>query len=358
LDEACHCAYDHYMAALVQTFDRAAYRAHHLVWFLPSLAGHRALRAVARVPEPETPPALVRAMRRRYERLLRVDLDNAHAGLYPRALLYQRPSARYVRALPHLLADMPRSIRRKARGNWRDLPENVDRERFPAYFRRTFHWQTDGYFSQRSARLYDLGVEFLFLGTADVMRRQVIPPITRFLRERGRYDARVLDVACGTGRTLLQLHRAHPRLRLHGVDLSPAYVQAARMLLADAPEVTLVAENAETLPYRDGHFDVVTSTFLFHELPRPTRRRVLAEMLRVVAPGGLAVVEDSAQAVESADVLPVLERFPVEFHEPFYAEYLQDDLAEAMREVGFEVQCVATAFLAKVVVARRPPTAS
>jgi ubiquinone/menaquinone biosynthesis C-methylase UbiE len=144
---------------------------------------------------------------------------------------------------------------------------------------------------------------------------------------------------------------------LHGVDLSPAYVKAARELLAEAPEVTLAAENGEALPYRDGHFDVVTSTFLFHELPRAARRRVLAEMLRVVVPGGLAVVEDSAQAVDAAEVLPVLERFPTEFHEPFYAEYLRDDLAEAMREVGFRVEQVTPAFLSKVVVARRPPRA-
>ena len=66
-------------------------------------------------------------------------------------------------------------------GDFKDIPL-VDKERFPPYYRRTFHWQTDGYFSEHSAEMYELGVELLFRGTADVMRRQIIPPITQFVR--------------------------------------------------------------------------------------------------------------------------------------------------------------------------------
>ena len=58
----------------------------------------------------------------------------------------------------------------------------VVKDRYPAYYRRTFHWQTDGYFTEHSAEVYELGVELLFRGTADVMRRQIIPPVTRFIR--------------------------------------------------------------------------------------------------------------------------------------------------------------------------------
>ena len=122
-----------------------------------------------------------KALRRRHEDLHARDLANVEAGLYPRELLFQIPVADYVRAFPSLLLDAPRVVRRMRRGSWKDIPK-VDKRRFPAYYRRTFHWQTDGYFSEHSAEVYDLGVELLFRGTADVMRRQVIPPVTRFLR--------------------------------------------------------------------------------------------------------------------------------------------------------------------------------
>ena len=93
-------------------------------------------------------------------------------------------------------------MRRRRRNQYKDLPGDVDLSRYPSYFRRNFHWQTDGYLSRRSADLYDVGVEFLFLGTADVMRRQVIPPVSRMVQQCGD-RLRLLDVGCGTGRTLL-----------------------------------------------------------------------------------------------------------------------------------------------------------
>src|SRR5207249_3828295 len=135
----------------------------------------------------------------------------------------------------------------------------------------------------------------LFFGTADIMRRQVIPPITRYLRMQNGHarSARLLDVGCGTGRTLHQLACTHPGLSMVGVDLSPYYVELAGERLSAFKEVSVLPGNAEELPFRDGWFDVATSVFLLHELPRSVRRRVLAELHRVVRPGGLVVVEDS-----------------------------------------------------------------
>jgi ubiquinone/menaquinone biosynthesis C-methylase UbiE len=188
------------------------------------------------------------------------------------------------------------------------------------------------------------------------MRRQVIPPVTRWMRETGVAPGhvRLLDVACGTGRTLRQLATAHPAIRYHGVDLSPFYVQAARKLLRDVAEATLSVENGEHLPYADGTFDVVTSVFLFHELPRNARRNVIAEAWRVLKPGGLLVIEDSAQPSESPGLAFVLGGFSAEFHEPFYQDYLEDDLSALVRERGFTVDAVEPHLVAKVVVARKP----
>jgi ubiquinone/menaquinone biosynthesis C-methylase UbiE len=296
---------------------------------------------------------LAAALRRRYDELLARDLANVEAGLYPRALLFQIPFGRYARALPSLLLDVPRIVRRMHAHDHHDLPAEVDVERYPPYFRRNFHWQSDGYLSRRSAELYDVAVELLFAGTSDVMRRQVIPPISRFVASTGGRDVRLLDVACGTGRTLSQIAVAHPHVRLCGVDLSPYYLQVARRVLADVPDVSFVAENAERLPFRSAHFDVVTSVYLFHELPRPMRRAVLAEMHRVLRPGGLLVIEDSAQLAESGALAEFLSRFAVDFHEPFYRDYIADDLAVPIAEAGFRVESVEPHFVSKVFVARK-----
>jgi len=294
------------------------------------------------------------AFERRYEELLARDLANVEAGLYPRELLFQVPLTTYALRLPRLLADIPFILQRVWRGDYRALPSEVELDRYPPYFRRTFHWQTDGYLSRRSAELYDVSVELLFAGTADVMRRQVIPPITRALAAGMPRDTRLLDLACGTGRTLAQIAIAHPSLRLSGLDLSPYYLQVAREYLADVADVSFLAENAEQLPFKDGHFGIVTSVYLFHELPRRARRQVIAEAYRVLEPGGLFVIEDSAQLAESGELAFFLGRFAMEFHEPFYRDYLEDDLAGALTEAGFEVEAVEPHYVAKVFVARKP----
>jgi ubiquinone/menaquinone biosynthesis C-methylase UbiE len=338
----------------LRRLDRVAYHSQHLSFLINATVMQEATRLITRKPRPAIDYSVWKCLQHRRTELHRRDLKNVEAGHYPRELLFDFPVRRFLREFPRLLRDAPRVVRRMRANDFKDIP-NVDKERFPPYYRRTFHWQTDGYFSEHSAEVYELGVELLFRGTADVMRRQIIPPITELVNQSGGADkVKLLDVGCGTGRTLHQLAITHPTLRLHGCDLSPAYIKLARKRLEHVGELTLAVENGEALPWADDTFDVVTSTYLFHELPRNARRNVVREMLRVVRPGGLVVIEDSAQVSESPQLAEVLRGFPAEFHEPFYADYLEDDLGALLDEVGFAVQGTEAHLVAKVVIATRP----
>lgn len=340
---------------MLSTIDKLRYRGQHFSFLLNATVLQEAARIVTRQKRPELSRDTIRELMTRHKALHRRDLENVATGMYPRELLFDIPVQRYLRAFPQLVRDIPSVVRRMRSGDYKELPE-IDKARYPAYYRRTFHWQTDGYFSEHSAELYELGVELLFRGTADVMRRQVIPPITRFANARpeGAKPLKLIDIACGTGRTLHQIARTHPTMRLTGVDLSPAYVRIARERLRDVGELTMHAENAEHLPYADGTFDIATSVYLFHELPRNARRNVVREMFRVVSPGGLVVIEDSAQLADSGVIEHALRNFPAEFHEPFYADYLEDDLAQLLAECGFVDVTSESHLVARVVSARRP----
>ena len=339
---------------MLSRITRLAYHSQHLSFLINATVMEEAARLVTRNRRGHVDHVVWKTLQDRRGELHRRDLANVEAGLYPRELLFDIPVRRYLREFPRLLRDAPRVVRRKREHDFRDIPR-VDKHRFPPYYRRTFHWQTDGYFSEHSAELYELGVELLFRGTADVMRRQIIPPITEWVREHGAPErVKLVDLGCGTGRTLHQIARAHPALRLHGVDLSPAYIRLARKRLAHVGELTLAVDNAEALPWADATFDVATSVYMFHELPRNARRNAVAEMFRVVKPGGLVVIEDSAQLSESPQLAPVLHDFPREFHEPFYEDYLGDDLHALLGEAGFETISTQAHLVAKVVIARRP----
>lgn len=335
--------------------DWARYVALHEAVRLPLLGGHRLTSLMARVatrrPVPQRNRELESVVRGRYRALLEADFDNARRGVYPRALLFDVPFARYAGSMPRFLLDAPRILERIGARNHRELPANVDLSAYPAYYRRTFHWQTDGYFSQHSAKLYDLGVELLFIGTADVMRRQALAEV---VRRKARGQVRLLDVGAGTGRFLLQAASTLPGSKLCGVDLSPWYVSYARDLLDDdrlesrsPPEVDVA--NAESLPFADNSFDVVTCIFMLHELPRHVRRNVLAEMRRVLAPGGLLVLEDAAQPSDARELMPALRQFSKDMHEPYFDDYQADDLGALLSEQGFDAIATSAHFVAKVV---------
>src|SRR3954470_604509 len=97
----------------------------------------------------------------------------------------------------------------------------------------------------------------------------------------------VLDIACGTGNATIPAALAGGRCT--GVDLTPELFDAARQNAADAGvEIDWVQGDAEDLPFDDGSFDRVLSTFGIMFAPR--HEVAAAELARVMAPGSTAVL--------------------------------------------------------------------
>lgn len=261
--------------------------------------------------------------------------------------------AEHFNALRAMFTDLPETMARRAAADTASAAATVAAAGLPDYYAQDFHFQTGGYLSEDSARLYDVQVETLFYGAAGAMRRAGLRPIAAFLRGRDQRAVRLLDVACGTGRFLRDVRLAYPAMRLAGLDLSDAYLEEARRHLKGLRPAELIAANAEAIPLPAASEDIVTAVFLFHELPGEVRRRVAAEIARVLKPGGLFVMVDSLQMGDRPGWDGLLEAFPVRFHEPYYAHYAVDDLDAMFAAAGLAPVEMATAFLSKVMVRRR-----
>lgn len=285
-------------------------------------------------------------------RIQRRDADNVRQGLYP-PMQDEASLADHIEALRRMFADLPASNERRLAGRGEEVAARPEAEGLPDYYARNFHYQTDGYLSEHSAQLYDIQVDTLFIGTSGAMRRQALPPVAAYVRGKDQRRLSLLDIACGTGRFLEQAAQAFPAMPMTGVDLSAAYVETAQVNLADRRKVRIIEGNAEALPVPDASQDVVTSIFLYHELPEEVRRKVTAEVLRVLKPGGIYVLVDSLQWGDRPDYDGLLEAFPVRFHEPYYENYLGDDLAAHFAAGGLERTEISLAFLSKVVVGHK-----
>lgn len=316
--------------------------------FVLRLQADTLLRHVLRLPFVRATEEEQREIRRRVADLYATDWANVQRGLYP-ASLARFSWRRFAAAMPDMARDLPGLLRRTRHDVFDDVPP--DWAHLPAYYRRNFHYQHKGWLSSRSARMYEAQVELLFNGTADTMRRQVLPPVVTALN--GVERPRVLDVACGTGGVLAMLAQALPDAALYGLDLSPHYLAQARQRLAPSLPVSLVAEPAEAMPFADRAFDAAVCVYLMHELPSDVRSKVMDEVARVLRPGATFVLADSVQTSEAPQLARFLDNFPRQFHEPYFKGYQRDDLEARLRASGLEVVDRQQHFLTTVIVARR-----
>ena len=287
------------------------------------------------------------------DRLMAADWAAVEAGHYlPPADLPVRP----VRAMTDsraFLRDLPRVARRRRDRGHREAATEAGAAGLPAYYRQNFHFQTGGWLTPESARLYDFQVEVLFGGAADAMRRGALPPLGEALRRAGP-GARIADLACGTGRFLAAVKDNWPRTAAVGIDLSRAYLEEAGRRLAGRRRMALVQAPAERLPLADGSLDAVTSIYLFHELPPRVRPRVAAEIARVLRPGGRLVLVDSLQRGDHPPYDGLLERFPAMFHEPYFTTWLALDVPGLFAAAGLRPGPVERRFLSNIMVFDKP----
>ena len=104
----------------------------------------------------------------------------------------------------------------------------------------------------------------------------------------------VLDVGCGTGTLAMEVaHRVGRAGRVAGIDPSVQQIARARSKAArrNIP-IDFQIGVIEQLSFPDQTFDVVLSTLMMHHLPTPLKRQGLAEIARVLKPGGRLVIAD------------------------------------------------------------------
>ena len=302
---------------------------------------------------------LIKEVRKSMERLERIDWQEAEAGVYPKSQLFEAPWLEWAKKYPLVWLDMPKTWERRKKNKTREIPKNVKEEEYPNYYLQNFHHQTDGYLSEHSAEIYDLQVEILFNGTADSMRRRILAPLKRGLKKYSTENSKkvkVLDIATGTGRTLQQIQSSLPEVELYGLDLSGSYLKQASKYLSsrNGDLVQLTKGNAEKTPFSSNSFQALTCVFLLHELPREARQNVLNECYRILEPGGTFVLADSIQIEDSPKFTPIMENFHKIFHEPYYRDYIIDDIKFRLEDSGFSSITSDSYFMTKVWKANKP----
>ena len=115
------------------------------------------------------------------------------------------------------------------------------------------------------------------------------------------HNQRVLDLGCGTGTLVVLLKRKYPAAQIVGLDPDPKALRRAKKKVTRAGVAVQLDEGfADELPYDEGTFDRVLSSFMFHHLEEQEREKTLREVLRVLKPGGSFHLLDFAGGEDGA----------------------------------------------------------
>lgn len=144
---------------------------------------------------------------------------------------------------------------------------------------------------------------------------------------------RTLQVACVYGDlTPRLLARRAADAHLDVVDVLPVQIENLARKLGASRRLNLQLGDSSDLPMKDGHYDQVLVFFLLHEQPLETRRRTIAEALRVTRPGGRILFVDyhrphAANPVRlvMSPVLRLLEPFALDLWRRDIADWLPSD---------------------------------
>lgn len=153
---------------------------------------------------------------------------------------------------------------------------------------------------------------------------------------------RILDVGCAVGWSTAPLLHAYPDAEVYGIDVGAAilrYGHARAEALGD--KIHFQQMSGEDIKFLDGHFDLVVSAGVFHETSNNAARKMIAEMHRVTAPGGVCMNYD----IPYGGAYNLHAQFMLNWDcyynaEPFWRQWTAIDRTEFMASGGFDRDAV------------------
>jgi len=341
-----------YLQKLKKTRIKSLLMARNLLYHLESIPIMQTQKILGRGFSTYKPtPQDVSCLKEEVEVLIEKDTQGFMQGYFPTHALQPLKGIKHYKRYFNILLDNFSVAMRKRNNETQVFKKKQSSEsaKYPDYYLRNFHFQTDGYLSKESAEIYEHQVEILFKGTADSMRRRMVS----MLKDEPTVGTRFLELGSGVGSATEFMAFAFPAAEITCLDLSETYLQKAKDNLKAYPNINFIRGAAENLDFKDNTFDVVFSTYLMHELPANIRQEVIKEAHRVLRKGGHLLLADSTQIGDRASLNWLIKDFPRNFHEPYYMNYIKQPLEGILEDSGFELRNKDVSFLTKTLVAKK-----
>jgi SAM-dependent methyltransferase len=152
------------------------------------------------------------------------------------------------------------------------------------------------------------------------------------------HPRRLLDIGTTSGGNLFPYLAAFPGVEAHGIDVSAPVLRYGHALAQhEGLPVHFSQQNAERTNFPDGHFDLIVSSFFFHEIPLRSARAILRECQRLLRPGGVMVHMELPDEASVSHYENFFWNWDTRNNnEPWYTAYREQDPIALCTEAGFE----------------------
>lgn len=148
----------------------------------------------------------------------------------------------------------------------------------------------------------------------------------------------IVDLGCTTGDNTFPYVDVFPDAAVHGIDVGAPLLRYGHARAEAAGKVVHFSQqDAEHLDFADNSVDVITSSYLLHEIPVQSTKRIFAECYRVLKPGGVMI---HFELPPSSEVDPYRNFYfdwdAYNNNEPYYAQFRRQSLVELCAGAGFD----------------------
>jgi len=149
---------------------------------------------------------------------------------------------------------------------------------------------------------------------------------------------RILDVGCAIGWSSAPLLEAYPDSEVYGIDVGAAILRYGHARAeALGHKIHFLQMSGDDIKFPDGHFDLVVSGGVFHETSFKGAKKMIAEMNRVTAPGGVCMNYDIPYGAEYSLHAQFMLNWDCYYNaEPFWRQWTSWDRTEFMANGGFD----------------------
>ena len=230
----------------------------------------------------------------------------------------------------------------------------------PDYTRCEIHCQPGGYTDDPMGGIvFHYGTKVFYEGFNDQDELHIELAQKAAKPADGKLD-RILDIGCSIGQATTVLKALYPETEVWGLDVGKPMIRYAHARAVEhGKDVHFKQALAEDTGFADGHFDMVLSYILFHEVPVAKMKEIIAETFRILRPGGTFAIYEFPS--NDKNQVSASTRFLIDYDsknncEPYSPGFVASDFRGIIEAAGFEVEegpALSNAFLQSLV-ARKP----